>query len=151
NHDAMITYGSQAQGKLLNFSHTMLEQVRRQDVGEIGEIIHQLMSKLNQMNPEELKPEKRGFFSRVFGKLSNSVQEILSKYEKTSAQIDRIAVQLERSKNILMSDIHYVKKLYVYSKEKFHGLIIYIPAAELILEDLYAKLIPELQQEGEGT
>lgn len=151
NHDAMITYGSQAQGKLLNFSHTMLEHVRRQDVGEIGEIIHQLMSKLNQMNPEELKPEKRGFFSRVFGKLSNSVQEILSKYQKTSAQIDRIAVQLERSKNMLMSDIHYLEKLYEHNKEYFHALNIYIAAAELKLEELYEKLIPELQKEAERT
>src|SRR4051794_40863869 len=46
NHQAMITYGTQAQGKLLSFSHTMLEHVQKNDIGEVGEIISDLMKRL---------------------------------------------------------------------------------------------------------
>src|SRR6478735_7940923 len=49
NHQAMISYGTQAQGKLLTFSHTMLEHVQKQDVGEIGDIINDLMKRLHDV------------------------------------------------------------------------------------------------------
>ncbi|MGG0719460.1 toxic anion resistance protein [Robertmurraya massiliosenegalensis] len=151
NHEAMIFYGSQAQGKLLSFSHSMLEHVQKQDIGEIGDIIHNLMQKLGSVNPDDLKPEKPSFFSKMFGRISSSIQEILSKYQKTGAQIDRIGVQLERSKNTLLSDIHYLEKLYENNKDYFNALNVYIAAGELKLEDLREKTIPELQKKAEAS
>ncbi|MEW8972327.1 MAG: toxic anion resistance protein [Mesobacillus sp.] len=151
NQQAMITYGSQAQGKLLTFSHAMLEHVQKKDVGEVGDIINDLMKHLNEMNPEELKPEKQSFFSKIFGKISGSVQEILSKYQKTSAQIDRISVKLDRSKNVLLSDIGMLEKLYETNKEYFNALNIYIAAGELKLEELHQKTIPELKRAAEAS
>ncbi|MGG5252473.1 toxic anion resistance protein [Neobacillus sp. SM06] len=151
NHQAMIAYGTPAQSKLLSFSHTMLEHVQKKDVGEVGEIIAELMKKLNEVNPEELNPEKPSFFARVFGKISGSIQEVLSKYQKTGAQIDRISVKLERSKNILLSDIVMLEKLYENNKEYFHALNVYIAAGELKLEELHGKTIPELKKAAEAT
>ncbi len=151
NHQAMISYGTPAQSKLLSFSHTMLEHVQKKDVGEVGEIINDLMKKFNDVNPDELKPEKASFLARVFGKLSGSVQEVLSKYQKTGAQIDRISVKLERSKNLLLSDIVMLDKLYENNKEYFHALNVYIAAGELKLEELHEKIIPELKKKAEET
>ncbi|MDF1511271.1 toxic anion resistance protein [Robertmurraya sp. DFI.2.37] len=151
NHEAMIFYGSQAQGKLLSFSHTMLEHVQKQDVGEIGDIIHNLMQKLSSVNPDDLKPEKPSFLSKMFGRISSSIQEVLSKYQKTGAQIDRIGIQLERSKNTLLSDIHYLEKLYENNKDYFNALNVYIAAGELKLEEIREKTIPELQKAAEAS
>lgn len=151
NHQAMISYGTPAQSKLLSFSHSMLEHVQKKDIGEVGEIINDLMKKLNEVNPDELSPERRSIFARVFGKISNSVQEILSKYQKTGAQIDRISVKLERSKNVLLSDITMLEKLYENNKEYFHALNVYIAAGEIKLDELHGKVIPELKITAEAT
>lgn len=61
NHQAIISYGTQAQSKLLSFSQTMLEHVQQKDLGEIGNIINDLMKKLNEVNPDELKPGRPSF------------------------------------------------------------------------------------------
>lgn len=151
NHQAMISYGTPAQSKLLSFSHTMLEHVQKKDVGEVGTIINDLMKKFSDVNPDELKPEKSSFFARMFGKISGSVQEVLSKYQKTGAQIDRISVKLERSKNALLSDIVMLDKLYDNNKEYFHALNVYIAAGELKLEELHEKTIPELKKKAEES
>ncbi|MGM0902888.1 MAG: toxic anion resistance protein [Bacillota bacterium] len=151
NHQAMISYGTQAQGKLLTFSHTMLEHVQKQDVGEVGDIINDLMKRLQEVTPDDLKQEKTSFFGRVFGKISKSVQEVLSKYQKTSAQIDRISVKLDRSKNVLLSDIGMLEKLYENNKEYFNALNIYIAAGEIKLEELNNKTIPELKRAAQAT
>jgi uncharacterized protein YaaN involved in tellurite resistance len=149
NHQAMIMYGTQAQGKLLSFSHAMLDHVQKKDVGEIGEIISDLMKHLNQVSPDELRTEKPSLFSRMFGKVSGTIQEVLSKYQKTGAQIDRISVKLDRSKNVLLSDIGMLEKLYETNKEYFHALNIYIAAGEIKLEELHEKTIPALRKAAE--
>lgn len=146
NHQAMIMYGTQAQGKLLSFSHAMLDHVQKKDVGEIGDIISDLMKHLNQVSPDELRAEKPSLLSRMFGKMSGTIQEVLSKYQKTGAQIDRISVKLDRSKNVLLSDIGMLEKLYETNKEYFHALNIYIAAGEIKLEELHEKTIPELKK-----
>lgn len=151
NTQAMIQYGTQAQGKLLTFSHTMLEHVQKKDVGEIGDIIADLMKRLNEVNPDELKETKPSFFGRMFGKISSSLQEALSKYQKTGAQIDRISVKLERSKNVLMSDIKLLEQLYETNKEYFHALNVYIAAGEIKLEEMHEKIIPQLKQQAEAS
>lgn len=151
NHQAIIMYGTQAQSKLLNFSHSMLDHVQKKDIGEIGEILGDLMKKLEQVNPEELAPEKKGLFSRMFGKISSSVQEVLSKYQKTGAQIDRISVKLELSKKTLLSDINMLEQLYEKNKDYFHALNIYIAAGEIKVEELYTKTIPELKKKAAET
>ncbi|MFE5430047.1 MULTISPECIES: toxic anion resistance protein [Bacillaceae] len=151
NHQAMISYGTPAQSKLLTFSNSMLEHVQKKDVGEVGSIINDLMKKLNELSPDELKPDKPSFFARMFGKLSGSVQEVLSKYQKTGAQIDRISVKLDRSKNILLSDIVILEKLYETNKDYFQALNVYIAAGEIKLEEIHGKTIPELRKSAESS
>ncbi|MET3730057.1 uncharacterized protein YaaN involved in tellurite resistance [Fictibacillus halophilus] len=151
NHQTMITYGAPAQAKLHSFSNTMLDHVKKKDTGQIGEIIGDLMKKLQDVNPEELKSNKPTLIGRMFGKISGSVQEVLSKYQKTGAQIDRISVKLDGSKNVLMSDIVMLEKLYENNKEYFQALNVYIAAGELKLDELNQVTIPEMRRVAEQT
>ncbi|MEC0253340.1 toxic anion resistance protein [Bacillus halotolerans] len=151
NMNSIVLYGSQAQSKLLNFSHTMIDHVQKKDVGEIGEILGELMKKLEQVNPDELQSKKKGFLARMFGKVSHSLQEVLSKYQKTSVQIDRISLKLEHSKNALLSDNKLLEQLYDKNKEYFSALNIYIAAGELKLDGLRTKTIPELKRQAESS
>ncbi|MGX4764285.1 toxic anion resistance protein [Bacillus mojavensis] len=151
NMNSIVLYGSQAQSKLLNFSHTMIDHVQKKDVGEIGEILGELMKKLEQVNPDELQTKKQGFLARMFGKVSHSLQEVLSKYQKTSVQIDRISLKLEHSKHALISDNKLLEQLYDKNKEYFSALNVYIAAGELKLDELRTKTIPELKRQAESS
>ncbi|MBU5343204.1 toxic anion resistance protein [Caldibacillus hisashii] len=151
NQTSISLYGTQAQSKLMNFSSTMLDHVKSGNIGEIGEIITDLMKKLDQVNPDELQVEKRNIFSRMFGKMSRSVNEILARYQKTGAQIDRITVRLEHCKNTLIKDNTLLDQMYEKNKEYFQALNIYIAAGEVKLEELYTKLIPELKRKAEQS
>lgn len=149
NPQTIILYGTQAQSKLLNFSHSMLDHVQNKDVGEIGDILSELMSKLEQVNPDELQLGKQNIFARLFGKVSSSVNEVLSKYQKTGAQIDRITVKLDHCKKALMTDNMMLEQLYEKNKEYFLALNIYIAAGEVKIEELETKTIPELKRKAE--
>jgi uncharacterized protein YaaN involved in tellurite resistance len=151
NHRSMIAYGAEAQKKLLSFSHMMIEHVQRKDVGEVGNIVGELMEKLNEINPDDLRVKKKGFFRRLFSKPSKSVHEVLSNYQKASAQIDRMSVRLERSKNVLTADIHLLEQLYENNKNYFQDLDVYIAAAEMKYEEMTERLIPEQKKLAEES
>lgn len=147
----IIQFGTAAQTKLSDFSHSMLEHVQRKDTGPIGDILKELMVKLEQVNPEELSQEKQNFFKRIFNKVSSSINEIMSKYQKIGAQIDKIGVKLEHQKNILLSDNQMLEELFKKNKEYFEALNIFIAAGELKLDELRTKDIPALKQKAETT
>ncbi len=81
----------------------------------------------------------------MFQSVTQSVQHILSKYQKLGVDIDRIADQLEKHRQMLFRDIMMLETLYE-KKEYFDALNIYIAAAELKLEQLRTKTIPELEK-----
>ncbi|GIO24509.1 toxic anion resistance protein [Oceanobacillus sp. J11TS1] len=149
NQQSLVKYGVEAQAKLHQFSHEMLEHVQKQDVSQIGSILNELMKKLEGIDPSELQQEKTGFFSRLFGKLSKSVNEVLSRYQKTSAQIDRISVRLDRNKDLLLSDNEMLDKLFATNRDYYDALNIYIAAGELKVEEINNKIIPELRKKAE--
>ncbi|KIL48810.1 toxic anion resistance family protein [Jeotgalibacillus alimentarius] len=151
DHQSILQYGTAAQSKLSNFSHAMLDHVQRKDVGPIGDILKELMNRLEQIDPDELSDQKKNVISKLFSRVNRSVNEILSKYQKVGAQVDRISVKLDHSKKSLLDDIHMLDQLYNENKEYFQALNIYIAAAELKREDLESNVIPALREKAEKS
>jgi uncharacterized protein YaaN involved in tellurite resistance len=146
NHQALISYGMPVQSKLLSFSNTMLENVQKSNIDHVGTILSNLMGKLNDVNPEELNSKKSSFFARLFKKTSNSNLEIRSRYQKTAVQLDRMSIQLERSKNTLLADTIMLDRYYEHNQDNFNDLNVYIAAGDIKLEYLRTVTIPDLEK-----
>ncbi|QYA46257.1 toxic anion resistance protein [Nosocomiicoccus ampullae] len=146
NNDALIAYGANAQSQLSKFSHDMLNQVQSKEIGPVGDSLKQLMSKLKEIDPEELTKQNKNVFQRLFGKVNRSVNELLAKHKGVASQVDRISVQLESSKDLLIRDVNLLDNLYDENKAYFEALNIYIKAAELKKEELESTTLPALQE-----
>ena len=70
NLQSVSLYGTEAQSKLMDFSHDMLDHVKNSDIGEIGGILSDLMKKLEQVDPDDLRTDNRGFLSKIFNRVS---------------------------------------------------------------------------------
>ncbi|HDT9522506.1 TPA: toxic anion resistance protein [Listeria monocytogenes] len=151
NQAAILGYGAPAQAKLHDFSHSMLAHVQKQDVGPIGDIISDLMYRLQEADPDEFAARNKNVFTKMFHRVKQSINEITSKYQKIGTQIDRIALKLEHSKKRLMEDNSFLEQLYDKNKDYFQALNIYIAAGELKLEEINTKMLPELRKKAEQT
>lgn len=151
NYEAILTYGTNAQSELTRFSHTMLDHVQSNDVAPVGDILKELMNKLGEINPEDLEEKKQSAIGRLFGRVSKSVQEMMTKYQKLSTQIDRIGIQLEHSKAGLIEDVKMLDQLYEQNKTYFQALNVYIAAAELKRDELENEIIPKMRREAEQS
>lgn len=148
---AVMTYGSNAQTKLSEFSQAMLNHVQAQDIGPLGDSLTDLMYRLNEANPNELRAGEGNFFQKIMGKVKQSVYEITAKYQKIGAQIDKIAVKLDHEKDGLLKDNLMLEQLYQKNKDYFDALNIYIAAGEIKMEELQTTIIPEAMKKAEET
>ena len=151
DNDALIQYGSNAQQALSKFSHQMLTEVQSKDVGPIGETLESLMKKLKEIDPDELTKEKKNIFNRIFRRVKKSVNELISKHQSVASQVDRIGIQLEHAKEVLVKDVHLLDKLYDQNKDYFDAINIYIAAAEMKKEELENQTLPELRRKAEES
>ncbi|MBO0477681.1 toxic anion resistance protein [Vagococcus sp. DIV0080] len=148
---AVLSYGVAAQQKLGEFSHTMLNHVQAQDIGPMGDSLTELMYRLNEASPSELEARDGNIFRKMFGKVKQSVYEVTAKYQKIGAQIDKIAVKLDKEKNGLLQDNLMLEQLYNKNKDYFDALNIYIAAGELKIEELETVTIPEAMKVAEQS
>ena len=151
NLQAIISYGAAAQKQLGEFSHQMLSHVQAKDTGEIGDILNDLMERLNEKDPKDLVAENQGFFQKFFGKIKKSIYEMQAKYQEVGSQVDKIAIRLDHEKNGLLNDNLSLEQLYQRNKDFFDALNIYIAAGELKLAELQETLIPEALEKARVT
>ena len=151
NLQAIISYGAAAQKQLGEFSHQMLSHVQAKDTGEIGDILNELMERLNETDPNDLVAENQGFFQKFFGKIKKSIYEMQAKYQEVGSQVDKIAIRLDHEKNGLLNDNLSLEQLYQRNKDFFDALNIYIAAGELKVAELQESLIPEALEKARVT
>lgn len=68
--NAVLQYGAAAQNKVADFSENALNKVKAKEVGDVGEILSNLVNELKGFEAKE----EDGFFSKMFKKTSNSVE-----------------------------------------------------------------------------
>ncbi len=148
NSGVVLQYGAAAQKNIANFSESTLNAVRTKDMGELGDMVTNLLGELKGFSAE--KEEKKGFFG-MFKKASNNLQNMKIKYEKAEENVDRIAEQLEQHQMVLMKDAALLDQMYDKNLEYFKQLSMYILAGEKKLADERATTLQELYAKAQAS
>ena len=78
NSNAILQYGAGTQKKMADFSETALNNVRSKDLGEIGDLLSDVVVELKNFDADE--EEDKGFFG-FFKKQSNRLANMKAKYD----------------------------------------------------------------------
>ncbi|QLK86194.1 toxic anion resistance protein [Staphylococcus sp. 17KM0847] len=146
NHDSLLQFGSNAQSHLSGFSHQMLDEIQSKDVGSIGETLEKLMNKLKEVNPEDLSQKNDSFLKKVFKRSKSSMQQLFSRMQSVSAQVDRISVELDKNKSLLINDVRLLDDLYQQNKDYYDVINLYIAAAQEKKSELTQHILPQLRE-----
>ena len=144
----VLQYGSAAQKKIADFSDNALEGVRTKDLGEVGNMITDLVAELKGINIEP--EEKKGFFS-IFKKAGSGIAKLKTKYDKAEVNVDRITGVLEDHQNQLLTDIVMLDKMYENNLSYFKELTMYILAGKKKLEQERATTLIELEEKAKTS
>ncbi|HHU91300.1 MAG TPA: toxic anion resistance protein [Clostridiaceae bacterium] len=149
---SVIQYGNLAQSDISKFSDAMLDQIRAKDSGEVGVVLTDLLTKVQDVDIDSIDPNQKGFsLSKLFGGIKRETQKFISRYDKISVQIEKIIDQLDRAKLQLIRDITTLDTMYEKNLDYLKQLDIYIMAGSLKLKDLNDKVMPELKEKAQRT
>ena len=85
NSTMILQYGAGTQKKMADFSETALDNVKTKDLGEIGNLLTDVVTELKNFDEEETK----GFLG-LFKKGSNKIEAMKAKYAKAENNVNEI-------------------------------------------------------------
>ena len=130
NTNQILQYGAGTQKKMADFSDTALENVKTQDLGEIGELISNVVGELKDFDVQE-----EGKFFGFFRKQTSKIENLKNKYDKAQANVEKITDSLQQHQVCLMKDSAMLDKMYEQNLNYFKELTMYILAGKKKLEE----------------
>ena len=130
NTNQILQYGAGTQKKMADFSDTALENVKTQDLGEIGELISNVVGELKDFDVQE-----EGKFFGFFRKQTSKMENLKNKYDKAQANVEKITDSLQQHQVRLMKDSAMLDKMYEQNLNYFKELSMYILAGKKKLEE----------------
>ena len=140
NSQQVLQYGSACQKKIGDFSEAALSKVSTKDLGEVGDMITNLIGELKSFDANE--EQQKGILG-FFKKKGNELDNLKTKYNKAETNVENIQSMLEGHQVQLLKDIAMLDKMYDLNMAYFKELSMYILAGKKKLAEVRAN---ELQQ-----
>ncbi|MBQ8996037.1 MAG: toxic anion resistance protein [Oscillospiraceae bacterium] len=148
NSKVVLYYGTACQKEISSFSDAALNNIRTKDLGEVGDLITNLVGELKGFNAET--EESKGFLG-LFKKSSASLTKLQAKYAAAETNVSRITNVLEDHQNTLLKDIVMLDKMYDENLEYFKKLTMYIIAGKKRLDLERSTTLQELKAKAEQS
>ena len=126
NTSQILQYGAGTQKKMADFSDAALENVRTQDLGEVGDLITQVVGELRDFDAAE---EEKGFLG-FFRKQGNKIENMKNRYAKAEVNVQKITTSLQDHQMRLMKDSAVLEKMYAQNLNYYKELTMYILAGK---------------------
>lgn len=130
NSNMVLLYGAGAQKKIADFSENALEHIKTKDLGEIGQMLSDVVGELKTMEVEEDK----GFLG-IFRKSGNRLSNMKAKYEKAESHINKVVKVLEGHQIRLLKDVATMDQMYELNLNYLKELSMYILAGKKKLKE----------------
>lgn len=150
NANQVLMYGAGAQKNIADFSENALNNVRTKDLGEVGEALSSLVVELKNLDFDTTE-EKKGFFSGLFKKGKNQIDELKAQYSKAEGNVDRISEMLEQHQVALLKDVAMLDEMYNLNLQYYKELTMYIMAGRQKLEQVRAGELEELRKKAAAS
>lgn len=146
NTRQVLQYGAGSQKKIADFSETALNNVRTKDMGEVGQMLTDVVAQLKDFDEEE----EKGFLG-LFKRSSNKLANMKAKYDKAEANVDKICNALENHQITLLKDVAMLDKMYELNVNYFKELTMYILAGKQKLDQAMNVELPAMVAKAEQS
>ena len=141
NTNQILQYGAGTQKKMADFSDAALENVRTQDLGEVGDLITQVVGELRDFDATE---EEKGFLG-FFKKQGNKIENMKNRYAKAEVNVQKITNSLQEHQMRLMKDSAVLDKMYAQNLNYYKELTMYILAGKQKLQEVRQGKLKDLE------
>lgn len=141
NTAQIMQYGAGTQKKMADFSDEALKNVKSQDLGEVGDLLTDVVGELRGFDAEE----EKGLFG-FLKKQANKIENLKNKYDKAEANVEKIMDSLEKHQVRLLKDSAMLDKMYQQNLLYFKELSMYILAGRKSLSEVRNGKLKDLEE-----
>lgn len=145
---SILQYGADAQRKITTFSDATLEKIRSKELGEIGDMIGNLMAQLKDFTADQ---ESGNFLERLFKRTKRYIDVLKARYAKVEANVNKIVAVMEDHQVVLMKDITMLDKMYEMNLDYVKELALYIEGGRAKHKELKDTKLVELRKKAKET
>lgn len=147
NSTQVLQYGASSQKKVADFSTATLENIRTKDLGEVGDMVTNLVGELKGFDANE---QSKGFLG-FFKKSANQLDALKARYSKAETNVEKIEGMLQDHQVQLLKDIAMLDKMYEMNLVYFKELSMYIIAGKKKLAKVRAEELPKLVEKAKAS
>ena len=147
NTTGIMNYGVGTQKKLADFSEKAIDNVRTKDMGQVGDMITDLVTQLKSF---EIAEDEKGL-KALFKRSANKIEGMKAKYNKVETNVETISNELERHQVTLMKDVELLDRMYDLNLNYYKELTMYILAGKKRLEEERSTTLVALQKKAEES
>lgn len=142
----ILQYGAGAQQKLAAFSEKALANVKSQDLGEVGDMLTDVVAELKNFDVDNEKKGILGFFRKG----ENKLDAMKAKYDKAEVNVDKICDGLEAHQVQLLKDTAMLDQMYALNLTYYKELSMYIAAGKKKLDEVRNTQLKELMEKAQA-
>lgn len=143
----VLQYGAASQKNIADFSGSALEKVKTKDLGEIGDMLGDLIVELKGFSAADERKGLAGLFRRARSRF----ESIIARYDKAENNVEKISAMLEEHQVTLLKDIAMLDRMYDMNLAYFKELSMYILAGKKKAEEIQTEVIPKLYDKAKET
>ena len=140
NTAQILQYGAATQKKMADFSDAALTNVRTQDLGEVGDLIVDVVGELKGFDAQE----KKGLLG-LFKKQADKLETMKTRFAKAEINVAKIGDALQQHQVRLLKDSAVLDQLYDQNLAYFKELTMYILAGKQKLAEVRSGKLMELE------
>ena len=140
NTAQILQYGAGAQKKMADFSDAALANVRTQDLGEVGDLIVEVVGELKSFDTKE----EKGFLG-FFRKQADKLENMKNRYAKAEVNVEKISDALQQHQVRLLKDAALLDRMYEQNLAYFKELTMYILAGKQKLQQVRGGKLKDLE------
>lgn len=146
NTQQVLQYGAASQKKIADFSQSALNSVKTKDLGEVGDMLTDVVKQLKEFEEEDSK----GFLG-LFKKGGSKLTVMRAKYDKAEVNVNRISHALEDHQIVLLKDVAMLDKMYELNLNYYKELTMYILAGKKKLGEEQETTLPALVAKADAS
>lgn len=143
---AVMSYGKETANEISAFSDKILSNVSQSSVEDSGQLLKSLAGIMKQFNPQDFINKEPGLIAKIFKKVSNDIEKLLSKYKTMDVEIEKMFIEIKKYEaeinqtNIMMEEMFEQNMNYYEQLEK------YVQGGYIIVDKTKNEWLPGLEE-----
>lgn len=140
----LASFGDRAQKAAAEFADMVLARTVSRQIGDPKVIFEAMLSKARELDAKEIK--EPGLLGKMFSNYAGKIEKFRVKFIDIAAHIDHLAIEVERHRMTMRSDIELLEDLYGKSVETIQELEDHIEAARIAVREMNEVELPAQKQ-----